>query len=359
MIERVGEFAKEHPVATVVALGAMGVALYEKLKPDHEPGENALKIMSNLVDCIENEYANLPEERPIPNYYVVGGGAVAALTDSATVFDFESIPPKVIAKPTLFKAQFRKNGSLGDIDIIVQGDNTDADIIRAALTPNETVLGTDSQKDIDYELSKPGAKLKIGVTPLRPESDYQKKGLLRDFVSERVVDERGHTSLRILDVEVPLTDDYWQVWHQVLTNGVDYIPVMNPVTQVGNYIARTCYDEPRKRDVQKLEDMERVVGPAFGISLRRNPRDKIVGIDAHDPYNPQYGPVIEFLDQKLTRHFQRNKEVLGTSSAAWFAIKQALHKPADTYLEKVGQGGWLFDKVLSPISGERQQKIKR
>lgn len=326
----------------------------------HQRGENVIDIIGNLRACIENNIIECPQ------YFILGGVAVAALTDPETRFDLEKkriIPPK-----NLRKDQYRENGTLGDIDILVDTLSTEkVDQIRQAIEPDDHLIEHGTIEQISYEKSKPGYKQKIGVTPLVSQKEYLgitknplkrlTKIVLKDFVSERVVDHKGRKSWRLADIQVDITDGYFEPWEQELPNG-ETIPVLHPVLQMACYPGRPSHGI-RKRDVEKVQKIEKVVGPAFAVHLEWGDRNRTLDIVSESKKTQAYDSAIEFVHQKNELNYRNNKNRMGRRTAAWFALKQTLHRPADTYLAHLGQEGWLYDHVLSKASGERQQKIKR
>ncbi|HEY5442562.1 MAG TPA: hypothetical protein VIJ68_03420 [Candidatus Saccharimonadales bacterium] len=366
MLERVVDYAREHPTRVAgVAAAAGGVALYKALQPEkHTGGENYFDIIGNLDECIR---ASAGED---VQYVMLGGGAAAALMNEETVIDTENkliTPPADIRKP-----QYRfDTGTMADVDIlVVSADEEVIDKVRAALEPNLAVLqdeeSTEAQKA--RELAKPGARLKVGVTGLESAEEYNqepaglkdkaKRVIRKDWVSRRLQDADGAKSFVISDVEVYLPDEYFDQWRLQLPNG-ETVPTLHPLIQVLCYTSRASHGI-RKRDVSKVSKIMDNVGPDFGASLEWGSRQRTASIALEEPTtDPGVKAARRFSDTKNELRWRYTKERLGKPEAALLAARMALHRQLDTrkFFVQFGQGGLIYDKLLSRISGERQQAL--
>lgn len=317
-----------------------------------EPGgKNFLYCVRNLMDVVEAEAPDTPA------YATVGGGASAALGAEGTVIDTTN---RLILPPVnLYKPQYRENGSLADCDILLfSTDKAAVNGLRRALTPDQDILKNGDETMRAHEEAKPGADLKIGVTPLATLQDYEKGlALTRDFVSERVEYPNGTRRFNIYNLSTLLPDEYFEPWQQQLPSG-GFMPVMHPVIQVANYGSRTSYGV-RDRDVKKIQKMHRSIGAAFGMDLEwtQGNRQVDIRVDKTTMAHPGVEAALEFLTKKNALRYKDTRPVTSRRRAALFALKQALHRPADKYMEKYGQEGLLFDHVLSRFTGEDQTKL--
>ncbi len=320
---------------------AAGLLVRNLLKKEHGPGENCFDIVHDLDQRIR-EVSDV-------TYFVAGGVSAAALKNKNTIIDPAT---QTITPPSdIFKAQYRENGTLGDLDLIVLTDDIDElDKIRCALTP----LPNDEEG-----FSKPGAKLKIGVTGLKTANSKSGGSLSEGFVSNRILQQDGTITWEIVDITEVLSPESLQPWTLQLPGG-NIVPVMHPVMQMICYGARTGHGI-RKRDIEKLEDMEKVVGPVLGVKLNWiNGRQK-VEIERTTRTRCSFDEALDFLYRKNTQlHYEQTRKRLGAKRAGALAVKIALHRHVDThdFYEQFGQGGPLFDKVFSKFTGERQQKLK-
>lgn len=322
--------------------------------PYQDPGgRNFLFCVDDLVDVVMREAPDTPP------YYLLGGGVSAALSEQGTHIDIATgsiCPPR-----NLYKPQFRDNGSQADCDILLASSSQEAaDQLRKALTPNPTKLTQGSDEERKLERAKPGCDLKIGVSPLTTEEEYESGSrLTADFVSKRVEANDGKRTFRILDLVVELPDEYFDQWQQVLPSGKT-IPTMHPVILMANYASRVCHGI-RHRDVAKLQKMHQSVGHYFDTEIEWDQRQRRADIRVNRATMSHTGveAALEFLSKKNTLMYAKNRSRMGRLGAGIYAVKQTLHRPADRYLEKLGQGGPLFDHVLSKISGERQTRLEQ
>jgi hypothetical protein len=359
MIETLQQFSQEHPAArnTLIATAAVagGVALYKALKPEQhfEAGENYFDIIQGfnqtVVEAVGEEVG----------YVMMGGGASAALMDKNTVIDIEN--RRIIPPANIHKDQFRKkNGTIADIDVLVftidtqdPDDITDVDKVRAAL-------------EVSY-----GSKLKIGVTGLHAGENYDKRQasntfldhIKKDWVSDRLEYPDGTRYVAIGDQKVELPAEYFETWEMELLNKqtmeIETVPVFHPLLQVMCYLSRASHGV-RPRDIEKVTDIMKNIGGKFGAELNWGKKNQTANIKHGPPPDDGVVEAIDFCDRKNNLRWRDTRRDLGISEAAWMATRIAIHRQLDTraFFEQFGQGGWLFDHVISKFSGEKQQPIK-
>lgn len=314
-------------------------------------GKNVLACIDNIMDVVATE---TPDMTP---FVILGGGASAALAAKGTQVDVSNglvLPPR-----DLYKPQYRENGSLTDCDILLfDTDSAAVTALRRALTPNPYKIQSGTEAEITHEEAKPGNHLKIGVTPLTSLDAYERQSrVTKDFVSHRVEYPNGTRRFQIFNVSILLPDEYFEPWQQELPSG-KHIPIMHPVIQMANYGSRACHGV-RHRDVEKLQKMHANIGHVFGMEVDwvQDMRHVNIRVNKQWSANPAVEAALEFLAKKNELDFRQTRQTTGTLRSAAFAIKKALHRPADKYLEKLGQEGWLFDHVLSRSTGEDQTKL--
>lgn len=318
-------------------------------------GENYFDIIAQTPELVADAVG------PEVKYFHVGGGASAALMDPATIVDRDSrsiIPPKGIYKP-----QFRhNNGTRTDDDQLVM--STDLDVVKAVRDAQLPILGllrSGTPEQQKLEKSKPGAKLKIGVTGLTPAEEYfaPPKSIISKFVhgvfiSERLEAEDGQKSFAISDIEVKLPEDYFEPWQLILSSG-KAVPVLNPMIQVMCYMSRTSHGI-RGRDTDKVQAIVDNFGQDFNARLRwghqRQAAELVFGEDA----NPGLLAAADFVRQKNALRYNQTKHRMGKPAAGLLAAEIALHRRVDSAeaLQRLGQQGWLYDHVLSKFSREQQ-----
>lgn len=371
-MEQLGRFSREHKAASgaAIAVGAgLGLyAAYHAVKPERhfDTGENYFEIIRGLDETVVNAVG------PDVGYVVVGGAAAAALMDPRAQYDVsaEAIrAPKVGPKDKggFHKDQFREdNGTMADIDVIVFD-----------IDPKDDTTTTNVDRVREALEDKYGAKLKIGVTGLHiaedrevtPETAIKRalKNIKKDWVSDRVVDESGRRSFVIADLDVELPDEYFKPWRTYLEyedGTIESFPVFNPLIQVSCYLSRACHGI-RKRDISKVEKiMENVGGHFDGAHLVWGKKQKTADIELVHPADEGVSAAINFAEQKNNLRFRETYRRLGVGQAALLATRIAIHRQLDTraFFLQFGQGGWLYDNVVSRFSdeqqGDRAQSIK-
>ena len=368
MFEIVRDYAAEHPAKTAgMATGAFAAgigAAYKLLQPEKsdDPGDNYFEIIANLDECIQNE-----EDCKDVQYLMLGGGASAALAHEGTEIDVENrriIPPKDIKK-----RQYREeNGTKADVDILVVSNDEEAvKAVRRALTPDDSKIHGGTHEEQVYELDKPGARLKIGVTGLMSGAKYwgEDDSMLgqavrlfkKDWVSQRVqyADPDKTRTVAIADVEVELPEDYFEPWEMVLKDGGS-VSVPHPLLQVLFYLSRASHGVREKRDGKKVDDMMRNVGPVFGTQLIWSSNRQTARVVSPRPQDPGVRAAMTFVDEKNALRYSNTKERMGKFEAGLLAAKIAIHRKLDTweFVRALGQDGLLYDKVISKFSGEDQ-----
>ncbi|MEO8863227.1 MAG: hypothetical protein ABI354_02805 [Candidatus Saccharimonadales bacterium] len=367
MIERIRQTVAEHPALATIAASAGMIALGAIIKgaiPDKnhdiagnfDTGENYFDIIARLDTTIRRADENI-------HYFMLGGGASAALKNKATLYNLERkamIPPADIEK-----GQFRAdNGTMTDIDLLVfSGDDDVIEKVRSALTPNQHIITNGSDVERIKETRKIGNKLKIGVTGLRTQSEGSKhrasfaNSFMKDWVSQRTLNEEGTVSWSIGNVSVELPAEHFEPWYLELKDG-EAIPVLHPLIQVACYLGRASHGI-RKRDVSKVTEMMDNIGPVFGAHLEWGEKNQTAKIVMTEPVDKGVESAIDFVNVKNQLRWGHTKNELGRVAAAALAAKVAVHRQIDTipFFVQFGQGGKLYDKVLSRFSGERQQEI--
>lgn len=363
-MEQLIRFGREHKGASAAAIAAgAGIGLYATycaLKPERhfDTGDNAFELIRGLDETVKSAAGQ------DIRYVVVGGMASAALMDPRTSYNLDTTEiwaPKVGSKEEdgFHKPQFREdNGTRADIDVIVfeidpkdENKTTKVDLVRNALD------------------EKYGDKLKIGVTglhiaedrTLEPQGLIKKalKNLKKDWVSDRVEDAHGRRSFVIADIDVELPDEYFEPWQTFLTyedGSVESFPVFHPLIQVTCYQSRTCHGI-RKRDVSKVEKIMGNIGEVFdGARLDWGKKQKTVDIELVHPVNEGASAAISFAEQKNNLRWRETRKRLGVGQAALLATRIATHRQLDTraFFLQFGQGGRLYDAVVSRFSDEQQ-----
>ena len=335
-----------------------GLVAYQMLKPErhHEEGENYFDIIANLDECVRLKDTTTP-------YFVLGGCVTAALANPKTVIDNENrfiIPPENIYKP-----QYRQNnGTLSDVDILVVSKDTRKVLaIRDALVPDPTILKSGDDQASQTELSKPGGRLKIGVTGLLSEDElhYRPRSLrekiihdiTKDYVSQRAQFDDGSYKWAISNIEVDLPDEYFEPWQMVLKNN-NTVPVLNPLIHVLCYASRTCHGI-RKRDVEKVRTIMDNIGNKFAASLLLDDKNQTASIELNGSVNEGVKAAKEFCDLKNELRWPKTRHEMGVYEAGLLASRIALHRAVDKweFLEQFGQGGWLYDHLFSRFSREQ------
>jgi hypothetical protein len=346
--------------AGVVALSALA---YVKLKPERskDRGENYFDIIDDLDSRI---VLGIGEE---VGYVVVGGGACAALMDPRTQYDLDR--RLIIAPEGIRKDQFRANGTMADIDIVVFIDEESViEEAKSSLTPNQEIIQGEDEELSKIELSKPGAKLKIGITGLMPESEYDEPPATRieylintikkDWVSQRLLNGDSSRFFAISDIKIELPDEYFEPWHIELNSGKT-IPVLHPLLQVLCYPSRASHGI-RPRDKSKVIDIMNNIGDIFGARLVWGDNGRTANLVVDELSNPGIRAAIEFCEQKNALRWINTKERLSKKEAAILAARIAIHRQLDTrkIFIQFGQGGWLYDNVVSRFSRESQGSTK-
>ncbi len=349
--------------SSLLALG--GLAAYFKLRPERcrDLGENYFDIIADLDSRIMSAVGDEI------GYAMVGGGTSAALMNPKTIYDLEKklvIPPSDIRKD-----QFRpENGTLADVDILVfTDDNTIIDQIKSSLIPNFAVNDDVNKDSYKAELSKPGAKLKIGITGFVSRAEYDsvhqtknRKYLLnilkKDWVSQRLLNSDSSCTFAISDIKVGLPDEYFDPWLLVLNNG-NTIRILHPLLHVLCYPARASHGV-RPRDKSKIVKMMDNIGEIFNTKVVWGDNDRTVNLIADESLNAGVKAAIEFNRQKNDLRWEKTKARLPISEAAILSARIAIHRQLDTrkIFIQFGQGGWLYDNIFSRFSNESQTSIK-
>lgn len=361
MIETMRQRSQEHRGMRNAAIAAgVGVglyALYNAVKPEKhfDTGENYFDIIrgfnQTVIDAVGEDVG----------YVMMGGGASAAIMHRDTVIDIEN--RRIKPPADIHKDQFRAdNGSMADIDVLVfaidtkdEEDITDVDRVREALEENY------------------GSRLKIGVTGLHaaenqdiePATLTQKllKNIKKDWVSDRIENVDGERFVTIADIKVALPEEYFETWEMELTNDEDgsteIIPVFHPLIQILCYLSRACHGL-RPRDVEKVVEGIDNIGGLFGARLVMGDKNQTATLKLVDPVDDGVSAAVEFVDEKNSARWCETKERMSKSQAALLAARIAIHRQLDTrkFTIQFGQGGWIFDNIISKISGEKQQPIK-
>lgn len=357
MLETLIDYSKEHRaqvVAVGTGLGIAAVAAYRHFKPEADPDGNFYDFIGTSASFIREEVPNAPE------WFMVGGGMSAVLAHPDTEIDLGN--RLVIAPPDIEKARVRPNGKVVDQDIIAV--TTDEDLvlqIRRALTPNPAILRDGTQEQIEREKRKPGQHVEIGVSPLKRQSDFERKPLLiRDFVSNRVEDDSDSItsySWRIADIAVELPPESLESWRMQL-NDSSLVNIPHPMIGMLSYPNRACHGV-RFRDIKKMKEMEAVLGPVFGFELKWNKRQTQVEVvvTAETKDLDIFQAAIDFNNQKNALRFKNTIKRIGVGKAALLAAKIAGHRKADKYLQDLGQSGVVYKLIVSRASDEEQAKL--
>lgn len=362
MIEAIKEQAEAHPAVAaslaVAGAGAGAAVLWKYLQPEknHDGGENYFDIIANLDECIRSE-----EGCEDVSYFMLGGGAAAALADERTIVDIRN--HRIIPPADIRKDQYRSdNGTMADVDILVM--SADEDVITSVKSALEPKKVEDGDIDPQKESAKPGAKLKIGVTGLMPGSEYHDepssmvgraiKTIKKDWVSQRLSYENGVRTFAISDVEVELPSEYFEPWEMVLKDGKS-VSVPHPLIQVLNYLSRACHGVREQRDGEKVDKMMQNIGPLFGAGVVWDDKRQTAKMTVESP-EPGVNAAVDFVDRKNSLRWQYTQERMGKLEAGLLAARIAIHRKLDTwkFVRALGQDGILYDKVISKFSGERQ-----
>lgn len=354
--------ARVSPLVAAVVAGGLAVggrALYRRLQPEkqHDRGDNFYDCIANLDTLIRQEVGEDVD------YVMIGGGASEPLKDSRTRLE----DPDIIPPDDLFKPQFREDtGAKCDVDLIIlTRDPQVIKRIKRALRPNKKILAEGTEEQKQAELAKPGAKLKLGITGMVSGEDYYKpsegtkakamKGFMKDWTSHRLEFEDGRRIFTISDVIVNLPDEYFEPHYLVLKNG-ERVPVLHPLIQVLCYASRTCHGI-RIRDVSKVTEIMDNIGERYGAHLVWGKNNETVSLVFDQPTtNPGVLAALKFADDKNALRWLYTKNRLGMRQACLLAGKQAVHRFVDIHFVEFGQGGPLYDKVLSKFSDEDQEE---
>jgi hypothetical protein len=99
------------------------------------------------------------------------------------------------------------------------------------------------------------------------------------------------------------------------------------------------------------------IGEKYGAHLIWGKNNETVSLVFDQPAtNPGVIAAQKFADDKNALRWSNTKDRLGISQAAMLAGKQAVHRFVDIHFVELGQGGPLYDKVLSKFSDEDQEE---
>jgi hypothetical protein len=333
-----------------------------KQEKTHQTGENVFDIIQNIDNYIIREIGVDTQ------YFMMGGCSSSALADPRTRID--EATRRIIPPQDIHKDQFRReNGSQTDIDILVlSSDQKVVDGVRRALTPDHSVLTSElaNKEEKQYEHNKPGAKLKVGVTGLLADGQYQPNSSLKDkikgfikndWVSYRTITDDNTIFFRIADIKAALPESYFEPWYLQLKDG-NCVPVFHPMIQVLCYLSRTSHGI-RKRDINKVQSIMDNFGHQFSALLTWDNSQHTGKIQQVNTSNEGIEAAVNFVIQKNNLRWKNTKERIGKNKAALLAARIAIHRRLDNSerLTALGQEGWIYDNILSRISGERQQKL--
>lgn len=200
--------------------------------------------MRNCVN-IAGPFIDSLEQPGTPPVQILGGVGSTALLDQATVIDFDT--ETVQAPDDLFVPQFRKEGTLRDIDVLVL--STDTGDIEAVESRAKALIG----EDLEISVFGLHTDERIRAQQARPFGWLA----LKTFLSDRYMDSStGASELSgikaLFPFAMPLDNSTLATWQLGVHDHV--MPIPHPGTTLLNYLTRSI-SGLRPKDAEKVDTM--------------------------------------------------------------------------------------------------------
>lgn len=265
------------------------------------------KRSENAYDTlIKNNFHETVKDVGNVDYNVVGGLGLSAVLNAAKL-DWDEHTVRL--KPDAFLPCLRENGTVRDLDTLVQ--SSEADKIKAYRDTVDAVIGDEMVASV------------FGIEDYR----HNRRGWF-DFVGTRYIDDAGRLYWRTGGIETEIPSASLEPW-QVERDGQVVCNILNPISQIGAYTNRSITGV-RAKDEEKVDALRRVVMP----------NDKLKDIPA--AYREQY---FAFMEQSYKVSRARRLGWLGLKASTLRALEQ------QSWAERLAQGS--LDGALSVLTGKK------
>lgn len=200
------------------------------------PGDGSFEAIANLDKALSE---SLPEQM---NYFVVGGIVAAALADPATrIIEDEQV---IMASPRSDIAAMRPNGTLRDVDILVDG----------VLAPDEAAQAKEACEVVVND------RLEVSLFGFDDQETYAQERF--HFLSRRLRTPDDQRSYQLGPLLQPTPAESYKPWELVLPSE-QRVQVLHPLGQLLAYRMRSV-SGLRPKDHEKFGQMHRNIEQALG-----------------------------------------------------------------------------------------------
>ena len=192
----------------------------------------------NVFATLNNVNRELQRELKNTQYYVVGGIPTEVLKDSRTEFKAED--RLIIPDPNIELSNYRPNGTLRDIDILVLSRLSKSHLKYLGKVVSESTKGA----------------LIPSVFGLHQHHEQQsrlKSGLL-NWVSKRTIDQSGVLRYELFPLSGQVDSRSYEPWQLILEKDRFQTPILNPVAHLAAYNIRSI-GGLRPKDMAKVQAM--------------------------------------------------------------------------------------------------------
>lgn len=196
-------------------------------------------LEKNCVDMVVPLVQELDSEGI--QFQIMGGIGSVALSG-----DFIALPDDQIieTRRSLRLSQFRENGTLRDVDVLVL--SSDKEAIEKAILIADEVIGN------ELEISIFGLK---SAWDLARQKDHPARSLSRVFLADRYVGLHGVADCKkaLYPFVAPLNPEVMETWYVPVTSGgqTTAVPIPHPGASILNYVTRSV-SSIRPKDALKL-----------------------------------------------------------------------------------------------------------